>query len=113
MREFVVKSVLAVVVLGLCVIAPTLSFADNMDKEEDYSVSPRFFSKVEDPKTKTVFWLYVKCDYWLGCYTRCEGTLKECVDSADKVGWEIESVYENDRDNSNVISDVHWQKYKK
>ncbi len=111
MRELVVRSVLAVFVLGLCVISPTLSFADNMEKEEDYSQSPRFFSKVGDAKTKTVYWLYIKCDYWLGCYTRCEGTLNECVDSADKIGWEIESVYKNDRTTGNVVDAVKWQSY--
>jgi len=113
MKELATRSVLTVFILGLCFLSPALSIAGDMDKEEDYSVSPRFFAQVEDAKTKTVYWMYVKCDYWLGCYTRCEGTLQECVDSAHKAGWEIESVYKNDRTSGSVVADVKWKKMKK
>ncbi|QPJ65078.1 MAG: hypothetical protein G3M78_06625 [Candidatus Nitrohelix vancouverensis] len=87
------------------------AMAQSKGNQENYDVSPRFFSDVADAKTKSVYWMYVQCDYWLGCYTRCEGTLKECVQTADRVDWKIESVYYNNRETGNLVEGVRWQQY--
>ena len=35
---------------------------------------------------KDTHWLYVKCDYWSGCYMRCQGPKKICQSIATKSG---------------------------
>ena len=26
-----------------------------------------------------IHWIFVKCDYWAGCYVRCEGSKNHCL----------------------------------
>ena len=32
----------------------------------------------QDMTTEPMHWLYLKCDYWSGCYMRCQGKVKSC-----------------------------------
>lgn len=41
---------------------------------------------VTDETDPMVHWIFVKCDYWAGCYVRCEGGKAQC----EKVAASIE-----------------------
>jgi hypothetical protein len=45
-------------------------------------------------------WLYVKCDYWSGCYMRCQGQIDSCKQVAKDSQIEIEY----------ILSRPGWQK---
>jgi len=45
-------------------------------------------------------WLFVECDYWAGCYMPCLGTLKACLNVAQKAKWTVISVFSQIDDNT-------------
>ena len=51
--------------------------------------------KGDDMKDKSVHWVFVECDYWSGCYMRCQGPIKTCKSIATKSGLDISYVETN------------------
>ena len=42
---------------------------------------------------KDTHWLYVKCDYWSGCYMRCQGQIDSCKRVAKNSQIEVEYIF--------------------
>lgn len=40
-------------------------------------------------ETDGQWWLFVECDYWAQCYTRCDGTKNKCVQLATDAGLKV------------------------
>ena len=40
-------------------------------------------------------WIYVGCDYWAGCFMRCDGSSKRCSQLAKDSKFSILSVFKN------------------
>jgi len=38
-------------------------------------------------------WIYVDCDYWAGCFMRCDGSSKKCSQLAKDSNFSILSVF--------------------
>ena len=38
-------------------------------------------------------WIYVNCDYWAGCFMRCDGSSKKCSQLAKDSNFSILSVF--------------------
>ena len=51
--------------------------------------------KGDDMKDQSVHWVFVECDYWSGCYMRCQGPIKTCKSIATKSGLDIAYVVTN------------------
>ena len=51
--------------------------------------------KGDDMKDKSVHWVFVECDYWSGCYMRCQGPIKTCKSITTKSGLDIAYVVTN------------------
>jgi hypothetical protein len=51
--------------------------------------------KGDDMKDQSVHWVFVECDYWSGCYMRCQGPIKTCKNIAKKSGLDIVYVVTN------------------
>ena len=42
---------------------------------------------------KDTHWLYVKCDYWSGCYMRCQGQIDSCKRVAKNSQIQVEYIF--------------------
>ena len=51
--------------------------------------------KGDDMKDQSVHWVFVECDYWSGCYMRCQGPIKTCKSIVTKSGLDIAYVLTN------------------
>ena len=51
--------------------------------------------KGDDMKDQSVHWVFVECDYWSGCYMRCQGPIKTCKGIATKSDLDIAYVVTN------------------
>ena len=49
----------------------------------------------DDMTDQSVHWVFVECDYWSGCYMRCQGPIKICKSIATKSGLDISYVVTN------------------
>ncbi|PIQ96657.1 MAG: hypothetical protein COV67_08430 [Nitrospinae bacterium CG11_big_fil_rev_8_21_14_0_20_56_8] len=60
-------------------IKPVSTFAGEMQDVPKYEiVDDTVIVKGGDETKRMVNWIFVKCDYWAGCFMRCEGNLKDC-----------------------------------
>jgi hypothetical protein len=48
-----------------------------------------------DMKDQSVHWVFVECDYWSGCYIRCQGPVKNCKSIATKSELKISHIQSN------------------
>ena len=51
----------------------------NPDAVKTYSINDKGTVEILGQEMiKDTHWLYVKCDYWSGCYMRCQGQIDSC-----------------------------------
>ncbi|MFT4579973.1 MAG: hypothetical protein ACI9UO_002825 [Nitrospinales bacterium] len=48
-----------------------------------------------DMKDQSVHWVFVECDYWSGCYMRCQGPVKTCKSIATKSDLDVAYIHTN------------------
>lgn len=48
-----------------------------------------------DMKDQSIHWVFVSCDYWSGCYMRCQGPANTCKDIAKKSDLDVAYVQTN------------------
>ena len=48
-----------------------------------------------DMKNQPQHWVFVRCDYWSGCYMRCQGPVKICKSIAEKSGLKVSLIQTN------------------
>ena len=46
-------------------------------------------------KYQPIHWAFVHCDYWAGCYMRCQGPKKICKSIAEKSDLKVISILTN------------------
>ena len=48
-----------------------------------------------DMKDQPSHWVFVRCDYWSGCYMRCQGPAKTCKSIAIKSDLDVANIQTN------------------
>ena len=48
--------------------------------------------KIRNLKVHPVHWIFVRCEYWSGCYMQCQGPLITCKSIAQKSGLKISHI---------------------
>ncbi len=48
-----------------------------------------------DMKDQPMHWVFVRCDYWSGCYMRCQGSAKTCKSIAEKSDLKVGNIQTN------------------
>jgi hypothetical protein len=48
-----------------------------------------------DMRDQDMHWVFVRCDYWSGCYLRCQGPINKCKNIAEKSGLKVSYIETN------------------
>ena len=48
--------------------------------------------KKSNLKIQSMHWIFVRCEYWSGCYMQCQGPVKTCKSIAKKSGLKISHI---------------------
>ena len=48
--------------------------------------------KISNLKIQPMHWIFVRCEYWSGCYMQCQGPVKTCKRIAKKLDLKISHI---------------------
>ena len=91
-----------VLLIGIALLALTFAFSSvaMADDDKDFAIkNQRVVTPPMNENPNMTHWLFVKCDFWAGCYMPCRGSLKACMKIAHEANWTVLNI--NSRVESN------------
>ena len=76
---------------GTTIPKPFLGSAEIFQVNDTGTVEVKGF----DLKYQPTHWTFVHCNYWTGCYMRCQGPKKTCKSIAEKSGLKVINILTN------------------
>ena len=85
-RSVLLEAIFALFFLTSCASNGTMVAKAFPGSAEIFKVSDDGTVEVKgyDLKDQPMHWVFVRCDYWSGCYMRCQGPAKTCKSIATK-----------------------------
>ena len=96
----VAMSILLVVAISVILVGSTGCFYPKAERAPGELVSDVNYEIVDETTVVTKSdngrqWIYVDCEYWAGCFMRCDGASSQCKQLAKDSKFSILSIFMN------------------